>query len=368
MSNEKNSGDLSMFSDLLSDEGAIPQHDPLVNGEYASYENFDDFQNGSRATRTVEDDGGYKSIDGSILDDELKTEDETVDNGLIYDVLKARGFNPDSIKFEKEDGEIEEFKFSELSKEDQLSLLSAEDDEDNESVYTNDELEAIEFLRENNMTISELAQAIRQKTIDELQNSEPVYSVDDFTDDELFVADFRNKYGDDFTDDELLVELEKAKENEDLYSKKMNKLRSDYKAYEDAEKEEAVLKEKEEQEKSYNEYLSNMVNIAKSINDMHDTAELDDSDKTDILDFIFNEDGNGKTPLQKAFDDPETLFKAAWYIKHGDDVFKELHKYYQGEIAKLSKNNKPKAVETVVKQNKTQHTTQQRPKRIEDLY
>lgn len=368
MSNDPSTGNLSMFEDLLSDEGAIPQHDPLSDGAYASYENFDEFQNSSGATRTVKDDGGYKTLDESILEDTPLQENPITDSGLIYDVLKSRGFNPDSIKFENEEGEIEEYKFSELSKEDQLSLLSAgAEEEEDHSDYTDTELEAIEFLRENKMSITELAQAIRQKTIDELQNSEPTYSVDDFTDDELFVADFRNKYGDDFTDDELLAELDKAKENEDLFGKKMNKLRSDYKAYEDQEKEQAAAQAKAEEERVYNEYVSKMVEVAKNTKDIHDTSELEEADKTDLLDFIFNEDPTGKTSLQKSLDNPETLFRVAWYIKHGDSVFKELHQYYQGEIAKLSKGTRQKTVETVVKQ-KTQHTTQQRPKRIEDLF
>lgn len=374
MAKEENGGNLSMFEDLMSDEGAVHQNDPFETyGEYANYENFDDFQNNSNATRTVKDDGGYKTIDTSILDDNGGsnltdgTTNQDLDNDLIIEVLKNKGIDPNSIKCENENGEIEELKFSELSKEEQLSLLSDIETESNDE-YSETELEAIEFLRENNMSISELAQAIRQKTIDELKTEEQTYSVDEFTDDELFIADFRNKYGEDFTEDELLAELEKAKENEDLFNKKMTKLRTDYKSYEDAEKEEKTARAKAEQDRIYNEYVSNMVNVAKNINDLHDTAELEETDKSEILDFIFNEDGNGKTALQKAFDDPETLFKVAWYIKHGDEVFKEIHQYYQGEISKLSKNTKTKPVETVVKPSKNQHTTRQRPKRLEDLY
>lgn len=372
MSNELPNGDLSMFDDLLSDEGAVYQNDPFDDSEYASYEDFDSFQNNSSATEVVKD-GGYKSLDTSILDDEVLEEnadDHTnLNSSIVYDVLKSKGFNPNSIKIENEDGEIEEVKFSNLSKEEQLSILSGEHEVD--YGYTDSEIEAITFLRENNMSLNDLAQAIRQKTIEELQNSEPTYSVDDFTDDELFIADFKNKYGSEFTDEELLLELEKAKEHEELFEKKVNKLRNDYKAYEEEERQESEKRKQEEEMRIYNEYVSNMVNVAKNINDMHDTAELEYSDKEEILDFIFTEDNNGKTELQKAFDDPETLFKAAWYIKYGDHVIKEIHKYYQSEIAKLSKQSKQNSVETVVKnktQHKTQHTTQQRPKRIEDLY
>lgn len=366
MEENKNSGDLSMYESLLDD--VEMDNVSLDHNGNPNYENFDDFQNSSKATQLVKDDGGYKELDSSILDDEPEEKEvKTEDYALIEDVLKSRGFDPDSIKFKNEDGEIEEFKFSELSKEDQMALLDSEEEIEDEG-YSDNELEAIQFLRDNNMSISELAQQVRQNTIDELNNQERTYSVDEFTDDELFIADVRNRYGEEFTDEELLLELEKEKEHPELFEKKINKLRTDYKEYEDLEKAQTEKEARDKEQEEYNNYVSNMVEIATEMNDMHETAELEDDDKKEILDFIFNEDAYGKTELQKAYEDPKTLFKMAWYLKHGDEVFKEVHKYYQGEIKKLSKGSKVKPVEAVVNKKQNQHTTQQRPKRIEDLY
>ena len=49
--------------------------------------------------------------------------------------------------------------------------------------------------------------------------------IDDYDDDELFVADLKSKYPN-FTDNELLDKLDAAKINEDLYNKEVAELRA----------------------------------------------------------------------------------------------------------------------------------------------
>lgn len=372
MEHSQTEGNLSMFEDLLSDEGAIGMHDPLSQSEpYSPEDDVDNFQKSSNATTTKEQESGYRELGNSLMNDDDENTDEQPedDNDLIRSVLRQKGFNPNSIKFENEDGEIEEHRFEDLSLEDQKAILDTDPYE-----FEDHELNAIAYLRENNMTLEELAQVIRQQTIDQMQNQEAEqksYTVDDFSNDELFIVDFRNKYGEDFTDDELLIELDKAKENPEIYEKRINKLREDYKKYE----EETARQEMEAQQKYIQEqkdqYTSTMINTAKSISDLHDTAEIDDNDRNEILNFILTEDQSGVTDFQRSLQDPRNVFKAAWYLQHGDEVFNEIHRYYQAEITKLTKANKSNKVESVVKtnknQNKTQHTTQRHTK-IEDLF
>ena len=355
-----------MFDDLMDNDASksLPlEIDPDFG--YAPNHDFDEFQNNSKATR-ISSDEGYAEIPMNIMDDEDKVNSD-INSELIYDVLKTRGFNPESIKFENENGEIESIAFNELSKEDQIELLNAEF-EDYSDEYSKDELEAINFLRENKMTIKDLAQEIRQRTIDELQGSqEQTYSVDDFSDEELFIVDFKHKYGDDYTEQELYNELEKAKDNEELFNKKMSKLRNDYKAYEQESKEEEFKLAQQQAEDTRNQYIQTVVNASKSISDFHETVEIDDNDRESLLEFIFDTDPNGLTQIQKALQDPSNVVKVAWYLQHGDDMIKQVHQYYQSEIAKLSKQNKVIKPETVIKPNqKNQHTT--RPKTINDLY
>ena len=356
-----------IFESLMNDDVESTSLSEInQNYGYAPNHDFDEFQESSKATRVTSADSGYAEMPLDIMNDKDEENYENVNSDLIYDVLKARGINPESIKFENENGEIESFNFNELSKEDQVALLSA--DEEYESEYNDDEIEAIGFLRENNMTLKELAQRIRQNTIEELQSSqEQVYTVDDFSDEELFVVDFKNKYGEDFTDEELYNELEKAKENEDLFNKKMTKLRNDYKTYEVESKEEEFRIAQEQAEQERNAYIQTVVDASRAVSDFHETVEIDDKDRESLLEYIFDTDANGVTGIQKALQDPSNLIKIAWYLQHGDNTIKEVHKYYQSEIAKLSKNNKASKPDTVIKPNqKNQHTI--RHKTINDLY
>ena len=132
-------------------------------------------------------------------------------------------------------------------------------------------------------------------------------------------------------------------------------------------KEEEFKLAQQQAEDTRNQYIQTVVNASKSISDFHETVEIDDNDRESLLEFIFDTDPNGLTQIQKALQDPSNVVKVAWYLQHGDDMIKQVHQYYQSEIAKLSKQNKVIKPETVIKPNqKNQHTT--RPKTINDLY
>lgn len=365
-----------IFEDLLSDEGATGMVDPMTGESFNPIEDFEQFQNSSESTRiTKESDSGYKELPTNLLDDpkdeENQIKSEPVNDALLLDFLKSKGINPDSIKVQDEDSEeIKELKFSELTDAEKLELLKYNSDEADD--FEEHEIEAIEFLRENDMTLEELVKAVKEKTIAELQENqqEKVYQVDDFTDDELFIVDFKNKYGEDFTEEELEDALNRAKSNEDLYSKQMNKVRENFKEYEEQAKLQEQQQQKAEQEQQKQEYISQVVQVARSLNDMHDTVDLDDDDKEEILSFMFDELATGGTALDKALKDPATRYKVAWYIKNGDEVFNEVHNYYKSEINKLSKSlkntSKPKP-DAFIKDVKKQHTTRKGPMKLEEL-
>lgn len=357
---ENNYSVTSGFDDLLDD---VPVIDVTDQDEDLLTDPPEDSAQSSEGTKINSD-----LFDDLLDDKDLEELDHIPQSDLINQSLIARGINPEAIKFYNDEGEIEEVKFSDLTKEEQIALLNSETEQEEIDLSENEQ-EALEFLRENNMSIKELAQKIREKTIEEMKTTETEqnYSVDDFDNDELFIADFKNKYGDDFTEEELAVELEKEKANPELFEKKVNKLRADYKAYEDEVKENERKDQEAKLQQEQEDYVNNMVAVAGEIKSMHDTVELDDKEKSEILSFMFNQDTLGKSGIQKAFEDPKTLFKVAWYLKHGDETINELHKYYQGEIAKISKGNKStKTPSTVVKPQK-QHTTKRGSYGLDDL-
>lgn len=362
-----------IFNDLMSNDGATGMVDPMTDEVYNPVEDFETFQEESEATYLRSEDNAQNPT-VSLMDGvtESSPQLENTDD-LLITLLKSKGINPDSIKIQNEENdEVEEVKFTDLTEEEKLELLNynhAEEDYD----YSDPEIEAIEFLRENNMSIQELAKVIREKTIAEISaENDVVYTVDDFTDEELFLADFKNKYGEDFTEVELMDSLNKAKESEDLFTKQMNKVRETYREYEKEEKEQEHLEKENALKEKENAYIAKVVEVARSMDDLHDIIEMDDDDKEEVLGFMFNKTVTGESFMDKALTDPKTRYKAAWYIKNGDEAFKQIHNYYQSEIKKLTKlipaSTKPK-VEAVIKEpNKQLNIPQKRPKRLEDLF
>ena len=85
-----------------------------------------------------------------------------------------------------------------------------------------------------------------QQYIDALQGQqtsyEPTYKVDDLSDDELYILDLESRVGE-ISEDEAAQELSIAKQNEELYKKKVEGIRKEYKEREDfiSEQEQAEL-------------------------------------------------------------------------------------------------------------------------------
>lgn len=362
----------SIFSDdLMDDNGGTGMIDPFDPTEvyYSPEEDFDQFQNNSPATRDGVNDSGYRLPGEDLMSDPISTtvKNNVENEDLVYQILKEKGYNPNSIKVEGEDGTIEEYDFNDLSREDQISLLQPDNDEEE---YDERMSEVIDFFSNNELSLKDLVNTIEERVKanyvpEQTQN----YTVDDFNDEELFLVDFKNRYGDEFTDQELFDELNNAKENEELFNRRMVRLRESYKEMEkqaiEAERNQEIAAQEEERTK----YINNMYNISRSISEMHDTVTLDDNDRNETLSFMFDTDALGNTKLNQALSDPETLYKVAWYIQHGDDVLKQVHSYYQKEISRLSGAKPQRTANSVVKEGKqTQHTAKRQIRRIEDLF
>ena len=72
------------------------------------------------------------------------------------------------------------------------------------------------------------------QSLNEPQQPVQVYEVDSMSDDELFCIDLLDRLGaDNITDEELQQALDKAKENESLFSKQVASLRVYYKDLEE---------------------------------------------------------------------------------------------------------------------------------------
>lgn len=253
----------------------------------------------------------------------------------LTQLLKSRGVDRERVRIENEEGEIEEWKFDDLDDETKFGILSQ-----NDSMLSDDEINTVNFLRQNRMNLPDLIEYQRQMAIKEYleQNSTPQYTVDQVSDDDLFRFELQDQMPD-LTDEEIEDQLNRAKENETFFQKKVAALRKEYKELEDNQtkaNEEQVAAEKEAQ---FNQLAQSLVSVARDTEEMNGML-LDDQDKEDVLSFLLDRDANGQSEFYKLFSDPKALFKMAWTMLKGDQAHETYTQYFTNEIAKARRGTK----------------------------
>lgn len=240
-----------------------------------------------------------------------------------------------------EDEKEKEVNFYELTKEEQLEILSSSEVTSNEDL-DDSEIELINHLRTNNLTMDDFLIQYRESILAEMQKEAEVsYDIDAYDDHELFLLDLKNKY--DLTDAELQTELEKELTNEELFNKKVTKLRAEYKQVEDQRKADEQTKFEAEREQEYNEFAQAMVEIASNVEDFHGVF-LEDNEKQETLSYLLDLDETGASQFSKDLNDPNRLYEAAWYFRYGKEAFQALESAYEAEIARMKKADKPSVV------------------------
>lgn len=313
--------------------------------------------------------------DDSIFGDEDPTEEreeetpkepeeQPADEGkdFLSRLLRERGIDKTSIQFQNENGEIELYDFDDLTDEEKYAILS----EPQELPITDDEIETLNYLRQNNLNLQQFAQYQRDQAVKEYlaQNSETKYTVDDLSDDDLYKFDLADRFPD-LTDEEIEDELDAAKTNEAIFKRKVTALRNEYKQLEEEKLQADAAAQQQQAEQEFNQYASNMVNVARSLDELHG-LELEDQDKEAVLSFLLDKDVNGQSGFFKLFDDPEACFKMAWYALYGDQAFESINNYYKGVIEKSRRASQPAPKRVVRKSNPVKSATKQR-EGIEDF-
>lgn len=278
------------------------------------------------------------------------TPEKVITGGFLYEFLKEKGIeDPSKLQFENEDGEIEEVDFNSLSDEEKLNIINSVSDPG----LTQHETDVVNYLRQNNVTFNQVIDYFSKKAVEDYlaQNPDRVYqksyTIDDYTDDELYLADLKSKYPE-FTDEELMSKLETAKANEALFKKEVDALRVDYKNQEDAE----IEAQKQREQQDYDNLVGNLQNILNNFNEValdstdaeSDVLEIEDSDKQQVLAYLLNQDSEGKSQLVKDLENPATLIELAWLRTQGRTLidnttryWKDLLKEERKEKAKLQK-------------------------------
>jgi hypothetical protein len=274
--------------------------------------------------------------DGTTGFTEPEPENNSSDDALAA-YLKMKGIkDPSKLTFEREDGTQEEVDFKDLSTEDKLQILGSMEDSPN---LSDDEINTINFLRQNNLTLSDFVQAREQQAVQQYANrQEQVYTVDQLDDEEVFIADLKYRFPE-LTDEEVARELESAEDNEAAFAKKVAKLRADYKQIEADEQARTQQQAAAAQQEEYNQMVSSVVQAARDNQNMYD-LEIDDQDKEEVLHYLFDRDVNGNSEFSKALQNPEALYKLAWFALKGDEAFETLHSYYRSRISDAASGRK----------------------------
>ena len=275
---------------------------------------------------------------------------------FIVTLLKSRGIEDMSkIKFEDEEGTVEEKDWNSLSNEEKLNILSYTD-QDSDTDLDDNEVQLINAIRESGLTPAEYIQKLQTDGINSyIQNNQAEayqYQVDQLDDDELFVYDFMSRMGD-VTQEEAQEALEKAKSNASLFAKQIGAIRKEYKDAENESIQQAQIEQEAQAQEWYDQFANQ---IAEQVNGLSDFSgydlNMDDEDKEMLYDFIVGVDGAGNNYFAKALSDPKILVRTAWLALNGEQMIHDITEYFQKEISSVRKESYDKGKADAQKKDK----------------
>ena len=269
------------------------------------------------------------------VEPEPKQSPETEED-IIISLLKSKGIeDPSKLKFENEEGEIEEVDWESLSNEEKLNILTS-DDSDVDYGLDEEEQSLLNYLRTNGISPSDYIQYREQLAVEnykQLLEGNPQYEIDNITDDELYALDLQSRVKD-ITDEEINAALEQEKANPALFEKKMQGIRQEYKEAEDDRRQQEELLHQQERQEQFEEFQDGVMQALENLTEIGGVElNLGQEDLSEIADFILTSDAAGVSWLGKALDDPETLVRMVWFAIKGDEAFESLTDYYAKEIA-----------------------------------
>ena len=267
-------------------------------------------------------------------DSDYNEDYEDSSKDYISRLLESRGIDRNRVQILDEEGNPTEVSFDSLSEQDKFDILNYQDD----PVLPEDhEIQMINFLRQNNMTLQDFAEWQRQEAIQEyLAGQAPTSDTDSYSDEEIVAYDYIKRFGESMSDEEIDAEIERLKADPEAFAKRVSLLRNAFKAEEEAQaklyQDEAAAKQAENEKMFVNTYHQAMAGI-----DSIQNTELDDNDRDELLRFVLEKDQANRTGLSKAMDNPENVLKMAWYLLHGEERVDAMIDYFQKEISKRSK-------------------------------
>ena len=313
-------------------------------------DDLDDFENENgiiyNDDTTTQDTEGQDPVQENPEDGEPQDQ-EPVEEDFISSLLKSRGIEDKTrIKFENEEGAVEEVDWDTLSNEDRLNILNSSENTA-ENGLDDSEIQLISAIRNSGMTPAEFIQHIEQTGVNRyIQNSQEdnyQYNVDQYSDDDLYVFDLISRTG--ITEGEAQEALERAKSNEALFAKQMGAIRNEYK---EAEREQIqVAQEKQNQlaQERYNQFSQSIVD---QINEFKDFSgyniDMDAEEMQELYDFITGFDAAGNNHFNKALADPKVVVQMAYFALNGQRLIDDITEYFQKEITNVGRESYAKGL------------------------
>jgi len=306
---------------------------------------------------------------GSIFDnyddnnnDDNHNDDNHDDNNdepgdYVDQLLKSKGIDRNNIEITEEDGTVSTVNFDDLSDEDKVNLLS------DESVYktstnpiTDQDIELLNYFRANRInSLQEFVDGIAQQAVaDYIANTQniPDSDIDGYSDDEIIAYDLIKKFGSDMSDEEIDAEINRLKEDEDAFNKKVDLLRTYYKNEEEAQRQlyenDMAAQRQADVENFQNAYVNAISNI-----DTIQGIDLEDQDKQDLLDFVLTKDQFGQTEFAKALNDPEAVLRMAWFLNNGENAAEATRNYFASLLSQQRAQSASKQTRVVSRTNST---------------
>lgn len=269
--------------------------------------------------------------------------DQAEEPTFIERYLADNGIDKSKVQVYDENGELSETSFDELSDAQKYDILQSLGDRSN-NLLSDDEIAAINYLRQNKMSLADFAQWQNQLGAQSIQQTPTEKNiVDGYSDEEVIAVDMIRRFGDDVSNEEIQEEIDRLKENPETFSKRANALRANYKAEEDAYNKMLEDENRMKMEQARSEFTRNYVDVARNMNYIQGVT-LEDDDKNELLNFVLTKDDAGNTAFQKAMNDPESVLKMSWYLLHGDETYGATVDYFKKLISERNNNNKSRTV------------------------
>lgn len=293
---------------------------------------------------------------------EESSEEQEID--IIATLLNDRGIKDLSkLSFEDESGNTIERSWDDLTSEEQLQVLrsstpAAEDGLDES------EIQLVNSYRQSNLTLAEYIQYIQNQAVENYKKSidetTQEYTVDQYSDDELYVLDLINRTG--ITQEEAEQFLETAKANESVFNKQITTLRTAYKQQEEEMAKYEQYQSEQKAQEEYNKFAQSIYDSVGKFQPMNGNIDMDSNDRSQLYEFLTGQDNAGNNWFRKALQDPEAVTKMAWYLLYGDQAFWDVQNYYGSQIMALKKDlPKQKPISNIIYKPKSNKPSDNKP-------